>query len=317
MCPDVGELLDKEERNFLHIAVQKKRIRVIMLAYQEGINANVINAKDKDGNTPLHLAVISSDSEIFALLSQNKRLNLNIRNKAGLTSLDLSASLQDHQFTYSLNPQSIIHRALVTRGAFQNHCQHDRFKKVDDFLKARADCPNRREGEEMWNGVEVDIEKESTKYQNMSNSLITGAVLIASATFTSIFTVSGVYRDDNTSHTLRRRSFFKAFIIVNVLTFICAIVSTIWLLCSALSNFHLKYRKFYFEWCTLLLYGAINLFILTFGLGVYIAIAPISEWLALLIFAVSGIVILWNVIWNPSFVPLILLAPYMSNELDQ
>ncbi|KAF3339421.1 putative ankyrin repeat domain family protein [Carex littledalei] len=67
MCPDVGELLDKEKRNFLHVAVEKKRIGVITLICQVGINAKVRNAKDKDGNTPLHLAVISSDSDIILI----------------------------------------------------------------------------------------------------------------------------------------------------------------------------------------------------------------------------------------------------------
>ncbi|XP_078150540.1 protein ACCELERATED CELL DEATH 6-like [Carex rostrata] len=317
-CPDVGELLDREKRNFLHIAVEKKNIRVIMVAHKEGINTNVINAKDKDGNTPLHLAVINSESEIFVFLCQNKRVNPNIRNEVGLTPLDLSASLKDHQFTFTLNPQSIIHAALKTRGAFQNPCQPDLSSKVND-IKARADSLNRREGREMRNGsgVVVDIDKESTKYENMSKSLITGAVLIASATFASIFTVSNIYRNnDNTPHTLTRRNFFKAFIIVNMAAFICAIVSTIWLLYSALSNFHLKYRMFYFKWCTSLLHVAINFFILTFGLGAYIVIEPLSEWPAPIILVVSGIAILWNIIWSPPIVPLIFLVPYMSTEFQ-
>lgn len=209
---------------------------------------------------------------------------------------------------------------MLTRGAFQNPSQPDLSEIANNLVKndneVRADCPSRKEDEETSNAIGIDIEKESIKYENMSKSLITGAVLIASAAFAAIFTVSGVYRDDDdTSHTLiKRRNVFKAFIIADMLAFIFAVISTTWLLYSALTNLHLKYRKFYFRRCTLLLYGAINLFILTFGLGGYIAIVPLCEWLALLIVVVSGVAVLWNLIWNPKFVPLILLSPYIITE---
>lgn len=102
-CPDVGELLDQKQRNFLHIAVEKGRLGLVTLAFMKGIlNANMINARDKNGNTPLHLAVKSSDSETVTLLFWDNRVNPNIRNEAGLTPLDISTSLQDSQFTYSL-----------------------------------------------------------------------------------------------------------------------------------------------------------------------------------------------------------------------
>jgi ankyrin repeat protein len=124
-CPDVGELLDKENRNFIHIAVKHRRTRVIMLACRVGINANVMNAKDKNGNTPLHLAVKSSDAEIFALLSKNKTVNPNIRNEDGLTPLDISTSLQDHLFTYSLVCILMISSAnMLPTIAQMKYCPH-------------------------------------------------------------------------------------------------------------------------------------------------------------------------------------------------
>lgn len=209
---------------------------------------------------------------------------------------------------------------MLKLGAVQNPCQPDPSDIVDNHV-TRDDgtsvvYPNQREGQEMRNGVVLDIEKESTKYENMSKSLITGAVLIASATFAAIFTVPRDYGGDDSSHTLiSRKNVFKAFVIADMLAFIFAIVSTIWLLCSALSNIHLEYCKFYFQWCTPLLYGAINLFILTFGLGGYITIAPLSEWLALLILGVSVIAFVYNIIWNPIIGHLILQASYNERPI--
>jgi ankyrin repeat protein len=101
MCPDAGELLNERQRNFLHIAVEKENLGLISSACRKGVNKSVKHAKDKDGNTPLHLAVISADLEIFTLLFQNDEVNPNVKNKMGQTPLDISATLKNHQFKYS------------------------------------------------------------------------------------------------------------------------------------------------------------------------------------------------------------------------
>jgi Domain of unknown function len=180
------------------------------------------------------------------------------------------------------NPQSIIYRTLLTRGAFRIPCDP--------------------EG--------VDTEQESIKYENMSKSLITGAVLIASAAFVSIFTVSGVYKIDVDSSYNKGK--FMIFIVIDVMAFICAVVSTSWLLHSALTNFHLKYRKIYFGISFLLVHAAINLFVLAFGLGGYIAVEAQNQLLANFILAISFIAVVFNVLCHPKFFPLILLAPYRN-----
>lgn len=199
---------------------------------------------------------------------------------------------------------------MLNGGASRNPCQPDLSKKVDNLVKARADCPYQTEGKEMCNDVGDDIEKELTKCENISKSLITGAVLIASATFVAIATVAGVYKGDDTL--LHTRYAFMAFVVADVVAFICAIVSTIWLLYASLSNFHPKYRQIYFKMCTPLLYGAFYLFILAFGLGGYIALAPHEEYyLEQFILQFTVFAFVFSVFFTPTFIPQIVLRRFL------
>ncbi|KAJ3705213.1 hypothetical protein LUZ61_008918 [Rhynchospora tenuis] len=54
--PDSDELLDEHGRNFLHIAILHDRGNIIVHIYQNDTFLRMLNARDYQGNTPLHLA---------------------------------------------------------------------------------------------------------------------------------------------------------------------------------------------------------------------------------------------------------------------
>ncbi|KAL6274220.1 hypothetical protein ACE6H2_024912 [Prunus campanulata] len=55
-CPDCCEMVDQRRRNALHYALEKRRSRIVDFVMMDTWLSNILlNAKDVDGNTPLHL----------------------------------------------------------------------------------------------------------------------------------------------------------------------------------------------------------------------------------------------------------------------
>ncbi|XP_072951004.1 protein ACCELERATED CELL DEATH 6-like [Typha angustifolia] len=89
-CPYSDELVDNEERNLLHIVVKHKNKPIVWYVCKRPELVKLMNGRDYQGNTPLHLAVKIGDQGIVSLLMQNKTVNSSIINKEGLTPLDIS-----------------------------------------------------------------------------------------------------------------------------------------------------------------------------------------------------------------------------------
>jgi ankyrin repeat protein len=101
-CPDFDEKLDSKGRNFLHIAVEHKKWKVVWHFSGTPELARMINVMDYEGNTALHLAVKNADQMIVSLLMSNKGLLPNIVNNQGLTALDLAVLATDKGISYTL-----------------------------------------------------------------------------------------------------------------------------------------------------------------------------------------------------------------------
>ncbi|RZC56898.1 hypothetical protein C5167_015740 [Papaver somniferum] len=66
-CPDCWELVDSEGRNFLHVAVEKKRSKVVKYVFDMKSNYmvnNLIHSRDEHGNTPWNLALESRANDV-------------------------------------------------------------------------------------------------------------------------------------------------------------------------------------------------------------------------------------------------------------
>ncbi|KAI4979379.1 hypothetical protein ZWY2020_016132 [Hordeum vulgare] len=118
MCRGCIALRDsKKGRSFLHIAVANKALNVVRYACQEPAFAPILNARDNDGNTALHLAVKVEVLAMFCRLLQNPKVLLNVRNNKEQTPLDLARSKTRTSFSYGLNPEISIYRTLIDAGA--------------------------------------------------------------------------------------------------------------------------------------------------------------------------------------------------------
>ena len=113
-CPSSAGLRDAKGRTFLHVAVEKKNVRVVRYACRDGSLAWIMNMQDNQGNTALHLAVKHGSLDIFRLLFGNRQVNLNLTNEDGQTPLDIARynvrpSFYDEKVICSISPRSVAH----------------------------------------------------------------------------------------------------------------------------------------------------------------------------------------------------------------
>ena len=91
-CPDICELLDNKDMTAIHAAVESEKPRVVEYFLESKLFQGVINRKDKNGNTPLHLAAIHEDPYIFLRLIKHGRVDRSAINKEGFTAMDIIQS---------------------------------------------------------------------------------------------------------------------------------------------------------------------------------------------------------------------------------
>ena len=91
-CPDVCELLDNRDRTALHVAVETGYITVVNNLLHLVVFNDLLNEKDVEGNTALHLAAIHGRYKILRRLSNDRRVDKMCTNKAGMTVVDIIRS---------------------------------------------------------------------------------------------------------------------------------------------------------------------------------------------------------------------------------
>jgi len=168
--PDAAELRGGDGGTFVHAAVREKRSKVVSLAIGKPMLRGLLDAQDRDGNAPLHLAVAAGAPTVVEALLRKGKVRADVLNNDGLTPFDLAA-----RSTSFLTMVSLV----MTLAAFR--------------AKLR---PQRQDHAKPWSGRDVGrwIEK-------MSEPLTVVPVLIATSAFAAGFNLRGV-----TATTARRTS---------------------------------------------------------------------------------------------------------------
>ncbi|KAL9676282.1 hypothetical protein QQ045_004495 [Rhodiola kirilowii] len=113
--PDPAELLDSKRRNVLHTAAENGRTNVVIYILKWQPNSRkLINARDREGNSPLHLATINWHPRIVSELTWNENLNSKLTNNEGLTALDAAEFYMDSPANFQ---QRLTWAALTASGA--------------------------------------------------------------------------------------------------------------------------------------------------------------------------------------------------------
>ncbi|XP_025826850.1 protein ACCELERATED CELL DEATH 6-like isoform X2 [Panicum hallii] len=193
--PDAAELRGVDGGTFVHAAAREKRSKVVALAIRNPMLRGLLDVQDRDGNTPLHLAVAAGAPAVAEALLQKGKVRADVLNNDGRTPFDLAAGSTSFFTMVSL---------VVTLAAFR--------------AKLR---PQRQDHAEPWSGRDVGrwIEK-------MSDPLSVVAVLIATAAFAAGFNLPGGYSDDGKAN-LSGSFAFKSFLVLDTVAVAASVTAVI------------------------------------------------------------------------------------------
>lgn len=193
LCAASIEDLTNQSETALHIAVKNGGFGAleVLVGWLQKVQhkeaaywmTNILNSKNTEGNTSLHIATSSNQTQLVRLLVNTKGIDVHAKNFEGLTTLDLSI----HQ-RQSCNRE--IREILLRAGAKKA----SRFGSVlthADYLRSRMPFYER------W-GLSIVCGKIYMSTDNR-NALLVVAVLIATTTYQAGLTPpGGVWQDDFT-----------------------------------------------------------------------------------------------------------------------
>ncbi|PVH64301.1 hypothetical protein PAHAL_2G231900 [Panicum hallii] len=284
-CPSSAGLRDAKGRTFLHVAVEKKNVRVVRYAcHSDRPLAWVLNMQDNQGNTALHLAVKDGNLAIFRLLFGNRQVNLNLTNEDGQTPVDIARyNMRPSFYDRTADPEVWIPRALKIAGARGGATRWDHF---------RENYEDRHGVKTNYAEKELEMLKDSTQFQSI------GPVLIATVTFGAMFALPGGYRADGSDYggtpTLAGTFAFHAFMVTNTLAFICSTIATLASMYAGSARLNLERRKDHFDFSIAFMHNSIMALAAAFALGVYTVLSPVAHKTAIVICVMSPLVVLYN-----------------------
>ncbi|TKW01541.1 hypothetical protein SEVIR_8G188000v4 [Setaria viridis] len=222
-CPDAAELRDDNGGTFVHAAAKEKsdsfakekhRHSVVSLAIENPMLRGLLDVQDKDGNTPLHLAVAAGAPRVVDELLRKGKVRADILNNDGRTALDLAAGSTSFFTTVKLVVM------LVGFGAQLR--------------------PQRQDHLKLWSGhdsIAKDIERTS-------DSLAVVAVLIATAALAAGFNVPGGYGEKTGEANLEDRLVFKGFLVLDISAVAASVVAVILLVYGKASRSAGSWKSF-------------------------------------------------------------------------
>ncbi|KAL6658582.1 hypothetical protein ACP70R_004168 [Stipagrostis hirtigluma subsp. patula] len=229
----------------------------------------VINVRDKDGDTPLHIAVSRCQPNMVAALLRHQDIDVTIINNGGSSAVwklnGINAA--EHAKTLNWNEVFMLMLKADPEGTAHIYNLHKQMKdKVTD--KSRKDI------------------KSLTKTYTSNTSLV--AILIATITFAAAFTLPGGYSSDAGSEGLpimARKLAFQAFMVFDTLAMCSSLV--IAFVCIIARWEDLEFLLYYRSFTKKLMWFAYMATTMAFATGLYTVLAPRLLWLAIVVCILS------------------------------
>ncbi|XP_039161010.1 protein ACCELERATED CELL DEATH 6 [Eucalyptus grandis] len=220
---DLAEIKNKNGQNILHVAAKAGNDLVVYwifkLCSEPDITKKLMNSKDVDGNTPLHLASMHNHCEVMRFLTKDKRIDSCLRNNDGLTALDVA---MESRSLSTRNPALVGCAILIVAGV-------PRSKGQDVLLPREQGSGSSKSSPAKWIKDQVD-------------TLMLVATLVASITFAVGLTLPCGYNASGDPHpgttTMLYHGAFQVFVIANMFATYNSILVVVVLLWSPSKDFY-------------------------------------------------------------------------------
>ncbi|KAK4280206.1 hypothetical protein QN277_011854 [Acacia crassicarpa] len=280
-CLDLADMVNHRGQNLLHIACTYRNYELVRYLLEDPSLGIMINQKDINGNTPLHLATISWNPKIVHALTWDKRVDLSVLNNENQTTLDIAEIRQGRSISLS---QRLTWNALVSAGTPRSSVRfHPKEVETDS--------------------TSSDIDKQThttEQYKDRIDTLIVVSTLIITTSFAVGFTFPG--DAEQGVPILLNRPLFHLFILSLTISVFGAISSTIILMWARLGDLHLAVFALYYAMPLLGL--SLTSLSLAFLAGMHLLVSKLS-WLATTILVIGVVLILmveflYLLLWLPS-----------------
>ncbi|KAK6919046.1 Ankyrin repeat [Dillenia turbinata] len=169
-CPDSKELLNGKGQNIFHVAAARGKFDVVNYLLKGLEHVKLMNDKDAEGQTPLHLAIIHCRPRIAFDLVMDKRIDMTVVNNEGSTALDIAERCWQRQASFR---EVLMFVVLKSSGA------------------VKTPRMNISEGRKEGDGKENNLHNIQDKYKDKVSTIMLVATLVATVTFAAGFTVPG------------------------------------------------------------------------------------------------------------------------------
>ncbi|TXG72194.1 hypothetical protein EZV62_000773 [Acer yangbiense] len=263
-CPDFCDLVDERRWNVLHFAMlslNREALKVLLKEYP--LIRNLINNKDVDGNTPLHVLVTFRAHLLWEIkdMVEDIKLDLSVVNNQNMSVVGL------------IGPSSGL---LMLKQEFLK-LEEPAVPYLDGIVRVR------RKELSLGSGYRDEEVKKLMEKAKASHLIV--AALIATVTFTAAFTLpGGMIQDGDNEGTaiLSKNSAFQAFVITDAIAMVLS-------LSAVFTHFLMSLRMRGSTQTSefLLIYGALSTVIamgammIAFVTGTY-AVLTTSLWLPIL-----------------------------------
>ncbi|CAN6372274.1 unnamed protein product [Urochloa humidicola] len=237
--PASARILDNHGRSFLHVAALQGHSSIVSQVKKDRMLQILLNQQDREGNTPLHLAVEAGEYGTVSKLLSTGKVQVHIMNNAGHTPADL---IEKSAGFYSMV------RLVVKLYGYGAQFRPQR----QDFVKK-------------WSGQDLLKWRVAT-----SKNLAIVSTLVATVAFSAAFNVPGSYGSDGKAN-LNWNRMYNAFLVLDTVAVTTAVMATILLVYGRASRSNNSWLGFiismHFLWLSLL----------CMMLGFFAAIAATSD----------------------------------------
>ncbi|KAL6971855.1 hypothetical protein U1Q18_031540 [Sarracenia purpurea var. burkii] len=191
----IGLRTDKKGQTALHMAVKGQSVEVVLELSKP--DPSVLNLEDNKGNTAIHIATTKGKAEIIRCLVSVEGININAINKAGETALDIAEKFGSPELVTILRESGATNSKDC--GKPRNTAKQLKQTVSDIKHDVESQLQQSRQTGFRVRKIAKRLKKLHTSgLNNTINSSTIVAVLIATVAFAAIFSLPGLYIEDQT-----------------------------------------------------------------------------------------------------------------------